>query len=238
MEHLAQHFFSYFELHQALTPEQVDIALRLRYAVYCEELAYEDRHAFPDGRESDRYDPQSRHCYLLHKATGRAAGCFRLILSPDGVSQLPFEQVCDGHLEAGPLAPSTTARQHFGEISRLAVHSDFRRRAGEQTSPIGIAGDSDANPDSRHYPMVALGLFLGASALALNLGLERVYVMMEPRLARLLRSCGIVFTQVGEVIDYHGRRGPFVITGEALYRTLGGDTRELLETMREQLRQQ
>jgi N-acyl amino acid synthase of PEP-CTERM/exosortase system len=236
MEHLAQHFFTYFDLRRAMSPDEVDIALRLRYAVYCEELAYEDKHRFPDGREHDQYDAQSSHCYLLHKPTGRTAGCFRLILSPDSQTPLPFEDVCARQFHDGPLAPSTVSRRKFGEISRLAVHGDFRRRAGEQQSPIGVASDADANPDSRHYPMVAMGLFLGASAQALNLGLDRVYVMMEPRLARLLRSCGIVFTQVGDVIDYHGRRGPFVITGEGLHRTLAGNALELLEDMRERLR--
>jgi len=236
MEHFAQHFFSYFELRQANSPDEIDIALRLRYAVYCEELGYEDRHAFSDGRERDAYDNQSRHCYLLHKASGRAIGCFRLILSPDGNSPLPFENVCANHLEDGPLTPATISRLRYGEISRLAVHSDFRRRIGEQQSPFGIAADADANVDSRHYPLVAIGLFLGASALALNIGLERIYVMMEPRLARLLRSCGIVFTQVGEVMDYHGRRGPFVITGDALFQSLASESKELLETLREQLR--
>lgn len=236
MEQLAQHFFTYFDLCRALSPDTIDVALRLRYAVYCEELGYEDPHAFPDGREHDRYDDRAEHCFLLHRQTGRAAGCFRLILNPPDSDLLPFEHVCAGRFEAGPLAPSAHDRPLFGEISRLAVHGDFRRRAGEQQSPIGIAADADANPDSRHYPMVAMGLFLGASALALNLGMNRVYVMMEPRLARLLRSCGIVFTQIGDIIDYHGRRGPFVITGEALYRTLAGNALELLEAMRERLR--
>lgn len=236
MEHLAQHFFTYFDLRRAQRPDEIDVALRLRYAVYCEELAYEDKHAFPDGRERDGYDERAAHCYLLHKQSGRAAGCFRLILSPDGQAQLPFEHVCQGLFSPGPLAPTRLARQQYGEISRLAVHGDFRRRAGEQQSPIGVASDADGNPDSRHYPLVAMGLFLGASALALNLGLERVYVMMEPRLARLLRSCGIVFTQVGDVIDYHGRRGPFVITGEALHRHLSPSAHELLEDLRERLR--
>lgn len=236
MEHLAQHFFTYFDVRRALTPDEVDVALRLRYAVYCEELGYEDKHAFPDGRERDECDARAAHCYLLHKQTGRAAGCFRLILSPDGNERFPFERVCRDQFHPGPLSPQTLTRDRFGEISRLAVHSDFRRRAGEQQSPIGIASDADGNPDSRHYPMVAMGLFLGASALALNLGLERVYVMMEPRLARLLRSCGIVFTQVGDVIEYHGRRGPFVITRDGLYQTLPGNAQELLADLRDRLR--
>lgn len=236
MEHLAQHFFSYFDIRRAQSDDDIDVALRLRYAVYCEELGYEDKHAFPDGREQDRFDQRAQHCFLLHRATGRAAGCFRLILNPPGTDPLPFEQVCAGTFLPGPLAPDPQHRQIYGEISRLAVHSDFRRRAGEQQSPLGLAAESESDLDSRHYPMVAMGLFLGASALALNLGLDRVYVMMEPRLARLLRSCGIVFTQIGDIIDYHGRRGPFVITGEGLYRTLAGSALELLEDLRERLR--
>ncbi len=236
MEPLTRHFFRYFDLRRALTPVEVDIALRLRYDVYCRELGYENPAAFPDGREQDRFDVQSAHCYLWHLQTQRAAGCFRLIRSIGEHDLLPFEQVCAGQLHDGPLTPQTLPRLQLGEISRLAVHSDFRRRLGERESPIGVGADSDAEPDSRHYPMVALGLFLGASALALNLGLARVYVMMEPRLARLLRSCGIVFTAVGDVIDYHGRRGPFVITGESLHQFLPPEPRALLDDLRERLR--
>ncbi len=236
MEPVARHFFRYFDLRLAQAPADIDLALQLRYAVYCQELGYEDPRAFPDGREQDRFDSQSAHCYLWHLQSQRTAGCFRLIRSVGDQGPLPFEQVCAGQLHDGPLAPNTVPREQIGEISRLAVHSDFRRRSGERESPIGVGADSDAEPDSRHYPMVAMGLFLGASALALNLGLARVYVMMEPRLARLLRSCGIVFTAVGDVIDYHGRRGPFVITGDALHRFLPTEPRALLDELRERLR--
>ena len=74
-----------------------------------------------------------------------------------------------------------------------------------------------------------MGLFLSASALALNAGLERALVVMEPRLARLLGSAGIPFTQVGEVISYRGRRATFSITREELLGNLHPECKHLLE---------
>ena len=65
----------------------------------------------------------------------------------------------------------------------------------------------------------------------LTLAPDRALVMMEPRLARLLNSCGIKFTQVGEVIDYHGRRGPFCITREELLQNLQADSEQLLQSL-------
>jgi N-acyl amino acid synthase of PEP-CTERM/exosortase system len=81
-----------------------------------------------------------------------------------------------------------------------------------------------------------MGLFLAASALGLNRGLDQVLVMMEPRLARLLGSCGIRFQAVGEVIDYHGKRGPYRIRREELLNALDPNSRALLDHMLERLR--
>lgn len=232
VEHFARHF--------EVQPVRDEAARRevyaLRFAVYCEELGYEDPSAFPDGLEHDDFDADSEFALLRHRATGRAAGCVRLILSDDNSRPFPFERVCAGHLDARKLDPSKLDRTHAGEISRLAVHRDFRRRAGELVTPDGVADDPDAAPGARRHPMLAMGLFLAASALGLNRGLDQVLVMMEPRLARLLGSCGIRFTPVGEVIDYHGKRGPYRIRRDELLGALDPNSRALLEHMVERLR--
>lgn len=231
----------HFERHFEVQPVRDDAArqevFRLRYAVYCEELGYEDPGAFPDGLEHDDFDADSEFALLRHRESGRAAGCVRLILTerrPD--LRFPFEHVCAGHLDPRLVDPATLDRAHAGEISRLAVHRDFRRRSGERVSPDGVAAGADTTLGTRRHPMLAMGLFLAASALGLNRGLDQVLVMMEPRLARLLGSCGIRFTPVGEVIDYHGKRGPFRIRREELLNALDDTSRALLDHMVERLR--
>lgn len=234
---LVQHFDHYFEVvpvQDAATRREV---FRLRYSVYCEELAYEDINAFPDGEERDAFDDDSEFALLRHRASGRAVGCVRLIVTRRTPQlHFPFEQVCAGRLDPTHIDLDRLDRSRIGEISRLAVHSDFRRRKGESTSPDGAAEPESCFGGNRRYPLIAMGLFLAATALAMNVGLDRVLVMMEPRLARLLNSCGIKFTQVGEVIDYHGRRGPFCITREELLQHLQADSEQLLQSLIRTLR--
>lgn len=234
---LARHFDEYFEVVPVHDAEARREVFRLRYAVYCEELAYEDKNVFPDGEERDPYDDDAQFALLRHRASGRSAGCVRLIVnarSPD--LRFPFEAACAGRLDTRLIDPERLDRDRIGEISRLAVHQDFRRRKGESETPEGSTEPADHFGGNRRYPLIAMGLFLSATALAMNSGLDQVLVMMEPRLARLLGSCGIRFTQVGEVIDYHGRRGPFRITREELLGNLNAESELLLRVLLERLR--
>ncbi len=234
---LAHHFDEYFEVVPVRDPEARREVFRLRFAVYCEELAYEERSAFPDGEERDAFDDDSEFALLRHRATGRSVGCVRLIVnsrSPD--LRFPFEGVCADRLDGRLIDLASLDRSRVGEISRLAVHQDFRRRKGESETPEGGSEPEGHFGGNRRYPLIAMGLFLSATALAMNRGLDQVLVMMEPRLARLLGSCGIRFTQVGEVIDYHGRRGPFRITRAELLADLNPDSDLLLQRLLERLR--
>lgn len=234
---LADHFDEYFEVLPVRDAEARREVFRLRYAVYCEELAYEDKSVFPDGEEHDGFDEDSQFALLRHRASGRSAGCVRLIVNARSPAlRFPFESACAGRLDSRLVDPGRLDRDRLGEISRLAVHQDFRRRKGESETPEGASESADHFGGSRRYPLIAMGLFLSATALAMNSGLDQVLVMMEPRLARLLGSCGIRFTQVGEVIDYHGRRGPFRITREELLANLGPDSAPLLQLLLDRLR--
>lgn len=238
MQHfsLAQHFQHYFEALPVRGAALRDEVFRLRYAVYCEELHFEEGSDFPDRRERDGHDEHAQFALLRHRDSGRAAGCVRLILHAAAPEQaFPFETVCAGRLDTSRYDPATMDRRRCGEISRLAVHGSFRRRKGEAATPEGISEGMSYLGGERHYPLVAMGLFMAASALALNSGLEQVLVLMEPRLARLLGSCGIPFTSIGEVVDYHGQRGPFRITRDELLHNLGPDALQFLRLLRQAL---
>ena len=233
---LVEHFDRHFEVVAVNTPALREEVFRLRYAVYCEELGYEDPAAFPDGLEHESFDEHSAFALVRHRATGRAAGCVRLIVNErDRGMQFPFELACAGRLDPRTFDLAAFDRDVSGEISRLAVHAVFRRRAGVANTADGVGDNPETMLGTRRHPLLALGLFLAASALGLNRGLEQVVVMMEPRLARLLGSCGIRFTSIGEVIDYHGRRGPFRIRRRELLDPMDAPSRALLEHMLERL---
>lgn len=228
VEHLDTHF-EVVPVRDAATRREV---FQLRFSVYCEELAYEDVNAFPDGEERDAFDADSQFALLRHRATGRAAGCVRLIVTTHNPAlRFPFEGVCAGRLDPDLNDPERFDRNQVGEISRLAVHQDFRRRKGESNTPEGASEPESHVDGNRRYPLIAMGLFLSAAALAMNGGLDQVVVMMEPRLARLLAACGIRFTSAGEVLDHHGRRGPFRICPADLNHTLPPDSLGLLHSL-------
>jgi len=231
---IVQHFERYFEILAARDETMRDAAYALRYQVYADELGWENPAAFPDQRERDRYDEWSDIALLRHRASGRVVACVRLIHCPPG-ERLPFERACLGHLDPVELDLAVLDRRQSGEISRLAIHHDFRRRRGEWASPEATGEPEVQSGGQRRYPLLPLSLFLAAAALAMNRGLQQVFVMMEPRLARLLQSCGIRFVQVGDIIDYHGQRGPFRITSEELADGLADDARDLLLRLRELL---
>jgi N-acyl amino acid synthase of PEP-CTERM/exosortase system len=229
VDRFTQHFDA-VPARDAVTQREV---LQLRHAVYCEELRYEAPR--PDGLERDDCDTHSLFALVRHRASGRPAGCVRLISHPRRPPdwRFPFERACGAHLY--PDCLDLARREHAMEVSRLAVHQDFRRRRGEHDGPVGGGAQATDSAD-RHYPLIAMGLFLAASALLLLHGVEQTYVMMEPRLARLLHSCGLHFTRVGELVDYHGARAPYRILGPELHQDLRPDGRALQDLLLQTLR--
>jgi N-acyl amino acid synthase of PEP-CTERM/exosortase system len=229
---LAGAFEQFFEIIPADTDGLRDAVYRIRYQVYCEEMHFEAKEDHPDGREVDDFDQHSVHGLLRHRPSGDFAGCVRLVLnhSQRREPQLPLERYCSGSLDHNALDLTQLDRRAFGEISRLAIISRFRRRPGEAETPHGVAdATASLEPSQRRvFPHIAVGLYLAAAAMSLQRGMSLVLVMMEPRLARHMRYFGINFVKAGDVIDHHGMRGPFYITKESLYRDIKPEIAELL----------
>lgn len=226
-------FSRYFEVVRADTDTLRDICYRIRFEVYCRELHFESMDDHPDGREHDEFDYRSVHCLLKHRPSGRFVGCVRLVLADPKASHqpFPFEKFCSDSINVKFIDPAKLSRFSFGEISRLAIISEFRRRPGEQASPEGINTDEALLPDDcdtrRAAPHLSLGLYFSIAAVALRHGLDSVFVMMEPRLARALQRYGIEFRQIGDVVDYHGMRGPFHLDRESLLNDMHPELRGL-----------
>ena len=225
-------FNQYFRVIFADTPELREEVYRIRYQVYCRELRYEDENEFPDGLEVDVFDVRSRHCLLQHRSSGLYAGCIRLVF-PDPVdsgSVFPFENSCAGKLHPELVKPVFAHRHLLGEYSRLAVPEQFRRRKGEQNSQLGSLELPEVKPEeSRQFVLIPLGLYLAGAAVAVSSGLEGVVAMMEPRLARHLKRFGMIYQQVGEVVDHHGPRAPFYCSRSTLFKHLNPEIRIMLD---------
>lgn len=225
---LATVFQQYFEPVLATTQALRDEVYRIRFQVYCKDMRFEPEEAFPDGREIDEFDTQSRHCLLRYRPSGRFIGCVRLVLNrPNDLSpQLPFERHCKHSLDRRRLNPDGLPRNTFAEISRLAILPHFRRRVDKNGGEAEV--DYFGSEERRAFPHIALGLYLAAAAISLRENLDLAVVMMEPRLARHLRYFGIHFEPAGDIVNYHGQRGPFFITRDSLCHDLNPQIAQLL----------
>ncbi|AOU97450.1 hypothetical protein BI364_05180 [Acidihalobacter yilgarnensis] len=224
-------FLKYFAIHMARTPGEVERIQHLRWLVYCREFQYEREEDCPGERECDVFDPRATHLYAEHIPSGTIAGCVRVVCADSlGPGEfLPLELAYDSHVKKPDLGK--IPRETLFEISRLAVSPQFRRRAGERLSPLGL--ETTKPPTSeielRTFPLVSLALYLSVIALGEIYALDEAHAcaMMQPRLARMLTRFGIVFRQEAPLIDYHGSRAAYSITLQDAVRGMTGDMKSL-----------
>lgn len=226
-------FFDYFSLELADRDELLDESFRLRYQVYVDEMHFERAEDFPTGRERDPFDPRALTVLLRHNASGLVMGCVRLIVAdPADVGRpFPFEIVAGEQIARRSEVFLSTPRKRIGEVSRLAVAKEFRRRKSDQEMGLFAVQElgSFAEDSRRRNIPPALGLVFAAAWLGVEIGLHAVFVMMELRLARLLRSLGLTFNQVADPVEYHGLRAPFEITRESLLGEMSPPLRSALD---------
>lgn len=207
-------FERYFDILFANTPDLMEKIHRVRYDVYCREFHYEREEDCPGGIERDEYDDDSLHIIAIHKASAAAAGCVRMVRPPPDQPGflLPMEHHCSHTLNHPERHPQRVPRDSLVEISRLAVHSSFRKRSGEAESPVGALDQDPLSEQYRTFPLISLALLAGAIAILELSQRQHMFVMMEPRLARRLHITGFPFVQIGEPMDYHGTRVGYHVT--------------------------
>ncbi|MFP4037801.1 MAG: PEP-CTERM/exosortase system-associated acyltransferase, partial [Desulfobacteraceae bacterium] len=136
---------------------------RLRYNIYVEEFGFEKPEDHPGGLETDDYEDASIHFAALYQ--DKVIGTIRLIL--DSKKGFPIEHAVRTTF-VGEKPPSSK----IGEVSRLAVSREFRRRREDgqygiesylRQSEGGNLPDfnhPDSKQSQRRHPFIVLGLFL------------------------------------------------------------------------------
>lgn len=231
-------FERYFDIYFAHDDALKEAAFGVRYNVYCQEFGFEPLDRFPDRMERDELDDVSLHCVVVHKASGRPAGCLRLIPGEaDGRKlTLPFENASPGCLEHEFLRGKSISRAKICEVSRLAVDSAFRRRNGESITRVGQSESIDPSiADARAFNIVSEAVFLAGLAMAKIVGNTHAFAMMEPFLPRILRRSGIDFQQIGDPVDYHGIRAPFIASPADVEANIKSNLRPLYQYLYKKL---
>jgi N-acyl amino acid synthase of PEP-CTERM/exosortase system len=217
-----------FEFSLALDELSVEMVYRIRHDVYCRELGWEA--VRNDGLESDDYDRHSVHCLLRKRDSGELVGCSRLVLArPEEPSfPLPFELSCRDAIHRDLFDPAQLPRHDLGEVSRLAVMSEFRQRRGEADQPVSVdRRDFESRGGHPRFPFIPMSLYLGAAAVARRLGVENVFVLTEPRLASHFVRIGFDIHPVGDQIEHRGVRLPSVLSSSKVV----GNLRPLIQPL-------
>lgn len=180
-----------------------DFYLEFRFEVFCEELHRISRASCvlsSNGRhlETDQYDQHSRHFLAYHNQTGRPAASARLILpSSLGLNVTP-KYIIDR-----PLPCPGATDENTGEISRMAIAAQFRRRRDDRNKPFqGDPGtEMSFSPERKrqHQPELVLGMYREIYLRCKDEGIAYCMAAMDNRLSRLLNTLGFPFVPIGPV---------------------------------------
>jgi len=181
---------------------------RLRYQVYCLECGFESPEDHPEQMEFDEYDAYSSHFCATVEGTGEVIGTVRIILpSPIG---FPIERYCQFNSDRPQINPA-----YIGEISRLAISKEFRRREIDKAiysqKDINLTKIKSVHHERRKFEsLIVAGLYQCVYHESRRLGLSHWYAVMVKGLAGLLQRWGLWWVPIGPEVEYHGLRGPYM----------------------------
>lgn len=212
--------------------------LEARHQVFCTELGRVASEGLLSsaGRpiETDGYDEHSRHFVAFYKADDSIAGFVRVILPNEGGLNVTSRYVIDHPL---PYADATDA--NIGEISRMAIAPQFRRRHSDEGRPVqgDPASEMSRRPEGmrRHQPELVLGLYREIYQLCKGIGVGYCLAAMDSHFSRLLVALGFPFVPVGPVNQaVSPPRRVFLISALEIERSLGAREEAVLRFMQAQ----
>ena len=217
---LVPHFTFTGKMYAAMDPFLLMEIFRLRYEVYCLECHFLNPRDYQHGFETDRFDTRSFHV-ASHTIEGMLVGSIRLVLAEKNEEFL-FQKYCPTFNDF-----SFPPGEQCAEISRLIVHSNFRRRAGDTFQGVTrefqergcVRNIGRTTSNSRHgekeerrsnNPQILLGMYRQIYRFSRRNGIHYWFAAMERSLARILGSFGVHFTPIGPQADYYGEVMPYV----------------------------
>jgi N-acyl amino acid synthase of PEP-CTERM/exosortase system len=204
----------------------------LRFQVYCRECNYLPAADYPDGLEGDPHDAASQHFCALDLRE-ELAGYVRLVPA-DAQGRFPFQAHCPDLFDSVTLPPP----RQSGEISRLMVQVQYRRRRGDTLAGTTLTDDHPAAPQQERRndsPQILLAMFRQMYASSVTGDIRYWYAAMERPLARALKQLGFDFLPIGPATDYYGPVAPYLADLRELETKVGQVNPELLRWMREPL---
>ncbi len=152
-------------------------------------------------------------------------GYVRLV-PPDEGDEFPWQRYCTQLLPNIELPPPAQS----GEISRLMVRRDYRRRRGDVLSGVNTSSVSGPIPGERRMesPQILLSMYRQMYQHCLKKGVRYWYAAMERPLARSLQRMDFKFRQLGPETDYFGPVAPYLMDLRQMESDVGRSNPALL----------
>lgn len=224
-----------FHFGQVIDTEVLKDTFRMRYEVYVDEFGFERKEDHPHGLETDDYEEESIHFACLNE-TNSVVGTIRLVLNSN--KGFPIEHATTLNIPGEKPKP-----QQIGEISRLTVTKDLRRRKEDgmygvesylKKSEGGILPDDGTIPEEmkgRKNPIIVLGLYQVMFHESLRRGLTHWYMITEEKIFFALKKYGFLFHQIGDPVQYHGKRIPYFGDIKEIMKSLEQTDKGMLDLM-------
>ncbi|RJQ46006.1 MAG: GNAT family N-acetyltransferase [Nitrospiraceae bacterium] len=206
---------------------------RLRYKVHCLEWGFEKPENYPDGLLTDNYDHHALHFTARDDHSQKLVGAIRLLF--DKGEGFPIEKYCELDINTNEIP-----REKISEISRTVIHRDYRRRTedkyiygpDEERRSIGSFAYSHNYSYARRYEdrqkykpnahrvntqierrerhEIIISLFKAIYRESKRRELTHWYAVMTKGIVALLDKFGLAFKEIGDPVDYHGIRTPYI----------------------------
>ncbi len=208
---------------------------RMRHEVYVQEFRFENPEDHPGGLETDEYENESVHFACLNESDS-VVGTIRLVMDSD--KGFPIE-----HAVQTTFIGEKPDRLKIGEISRLTVSKDLRRRKEDGMYGVesylmkkegGVLPDDGTIPDEmkgRKNPIIVLGLYQVMYHESRRRNITHWYMITEKKLFNALTKYGFLFHQIGEPVQYHGERIPYLGIIDEIEKKLLNDNPDMLKIM-------
>lgn len=240
----------------AFHEEELAEIFKLRYKVYCLEWGFENPGNHSDRIIKDKYDNNSIH-FVARDDSQRIAGAVMLILnSSEGY---PIEKYCELDIDTSELPKKTLAeisrlvihrdfrrrkedkyiygpdeeRRSIGSFNfpqQYQYHKIYHRRAEDKyRSRYSSRRSSESQVDRRRRHEVLIELYKAVYRESKQRQITHWYAVMTKGIVTLLNKFGFSFDAIGDPVDYHGVRTPYLAEIEKLEQEMSSRNPELYE---------
>lgn len=222
---------------QVLDEKELTDIYRLRYKVYCNEWGFEKPENHPDGLITDIYDKNAVH-FAARDDTNRLVGAIMLIVdSPEG---FPVEKYCELDIDKDKIPRNRTAEisrlsihrdyrrreedkyiygpdEERRSIGSFNYHNNYTggrtyfRRSEDRYRHKGARRMNDLPSERRRRHEVLISLYKAVYQESKQRGLSHWYSIMTKGIVMLLGKFGLKFEEIGDPVDYHGIRTPYLV---------------------------